>query len=531
MHEAIEPLQAIKDLGLGLILFSIGSVFEARHVRAVGVRVFKVVLGESGLTAVLVFIATFVAGMVVAREQGVGTVFSFALLLGLASMATAPAATMFTLSEYEAKGPVTDTILSVTGMNNVVCLVAFHIAFLVLGATGLLGVRDISGTRLVYELVLTIFGSVILGFALGLLVCLAHARLRLAETLLITFATLLVLGAGEHWLFARFGLSYNFLLTSLSMGAVFANVAIDPQRLEQAVRTMGYPILVGFFVIAGFELHLSELKSLGLIGIAYVASRFAGKVIGARLGLRWAGRAGEVHPWFGTALLCQAAVVIGLADFVRKEWTHEWAGPSFAATVLGSVVIFEMCGPLLVKWIAVRSGEVKVMTLLRHPNRAAGGDSIASITWRAFLRMLGMDPSRRTTDGVDLRVRHVMRTNIKCVPASAPFDEVLHMVEQSRYNHFPVIDEDGLLVGVIHFSDIRGLIYNPDLCDLVAAADLANPDTQAVAQDTPLTELLEIFQQGDVGSLPVVEESGEARVLGIVEQRDVLRALHQRQGS
>jgi CBS domain-containing protein len=41
-----------------------------------------------------------------------------------------------------------------------------------------------------------------------------------------------------------------------------------------------------------------------------------------------------------------------------------------------------------------------------------------------------------------------------------------------------------------------------------------------------LEEVLQAFQEGDLGSLPVVESSDSRSVVGIIEQRDLLRALH-----
>jgi len=119
-----------------------------------------------------------------------------------------------------------------------------------------------------------------------------------------------------------------------------------------------------------------------------------------------------------------------------------------------------------------------------------------------------------------------MRTNVACIAADADFDEVLHFLERSRFNHFPVVNGEQELVGVIHFSDVRGLIYDSFLSHLVTAADLANTDTRAVSADMPADEVMRIFQDGDVGSLPVVQSADSRNVVGIIEQRDLLRTLH-----
>lgn len=523
---AAAPLKAIKDLGLGIILFSIGGVFEARHLRLVGRRVARISFSEASLTFLLVFAGTTVAGFFVRGDVPIGIVFVFGLLLGFAAIETAPAATLFVLREYEAKGPVTDTILSLTGINNVICIVTFHVCFLVLAASGALGEVHLAPGGLWLGLALTVFGSVLLGFLLGFAFSIAHAKLPTSETVLILMATLIVLGAGEGWLLAHRGYSYNFLLMSLCMGAMFSNVAIDPQRLDESFRAMGRPVIVGFFVIGGYQLHIGEFLEIGAIGVVYVVCRLLGKLIGVRLGLKWLRADRELPSNLGMGLLCQAAIVLGLSDFVVANWPHPWAS-KFAAVSLGSVVLFEICGPLSIKWIATRAGEVKALTLLRRtgPTRT-GGVSTLALTWSALVRSLGLaDRPGRLRAGPPT-VRDIMRSNMKCIAASSTFNDVLHIVEESRFNHFPVVDEHDGLVGVVHFGQLREIVYDPALAALVTAVDLADPDAQAVTAGMPLAEAMRVFQAGDVGSLPVIESEDSRRVVGILEQRDLLRAVH-----
>jgi CBS domain-containing protein len=61
------------------------------------------------------------------------------------------------------------------------------------------------------------------------------------------------------------------------------------------------------------------------------------------------------------------------------------------------------------------------------------------------------------------------------------------------------------------------------------AVDLADPDSATVSVDVTLPDLLNIFTSQNVGVLPVVDQPGGTRVVGIVEQRDLLRALHRPQ--
>jgi CBS-domain-containing membrane protein len=69
-------------------------------------------------------------------------------------------------------------------------------------------------------------------------------------------------------------------------------------------------------------------------------------------------------------------------------------------------------------------------------------------------------------------------------------------------------------------------MYDPAASELVTAVDLADPVSLVVPMDMPLQELLEAFHTQNVAVLPVGDQSHSNRVVGLVEQRDLLRALH-----
>ncbi len=528
VSQAQALLAPVKELALGLILFSIGGIFDIRHVRSAGRGVVMAGAGNALVTGGLVFVGVAATGWWLSVTDSVPTLIAFSALLALAATSTAPAATLFTLREYEAKGPVTDTMLSVTGFNVALCLIGFHITFLLLAGLGALDEVDLTMSQAWGGMVLVVVGSIGLGGVLGFVLAVAHAKLRPIETVLILLAFLLMLASGQHWMLEHWGVSFSSLLAAMVLGTVFANTASDQDRLDSLMATIGPPLYVGFFGLAGFQLHFEDLWALGWIGVVYVLCRAVGKVLGTWLVIRATdGVGGPTGRWLGTGLLCQAAVVISLADFVQAHWQHEWAGPSFVTTILGSAVIFEILGPPLIKWLVVRCGEVKAVTLLRHGGATPSQNrSVIKLTGEALLRAFGLLKKPQTTDSQQqLQVRHLMRANVKCIPAAATFDEVLRLVEHSRYNHFPVTDDENRLVGVIHFKDLSDILYDPMLYQLVTAADLAITDPQAVVIDAPVQEAFAMFRDSDVASLPVVADEQSRTVVGIVEQRDLLRAL------
>ena len=182
LQYAAEPLDAIRDLALGLILFTIGGVFERSRIRAGGHGVLMVSVFESGLSFLFVMVGCFVVAVIAQNDVDIRDSFSLVLLLGLASIATAPAATLFVLQEYEAKGSITETILGLTGTNNVLCLILFYATFLILTSLGLVETTGPASQRIWVSLGVTIVGSLGLGVLCGTLISIVHGKLPLAET-------------------------------------------------------------------------------------------------------------------------------------------------------------------------------------------------------------------------------------------------------------------------------------------------------------------------------------------------------------
>lgn len=532
IHDVAHRLATIKSLALGLIMFSIGQVFEARHLQAVGRRVIRLSLCE--IACVVLLVAT---GCLVATRWSTGYLdgesIAFALLLAMVAAATAPAATLFVLNEYDAKGPTTDTMLTMTALNNVASIVLFHAAFLILATVGWVQRSSPHEHGILLNLASVTLGSAAIGVVLGLACSMLYAKLATREFIMLLVAVLMLIAFVNRLAMVHLNIPLNYLLICLFLGATFANTAADQHTLDDAMSLAAAPIYAAFFVLAGFELHLLELSALGLVGTAYVLLRTLGKSAGGYLGALWIRSPVEIRRYLGLGLLCQAGVAIGLADYANTHWatvTADGIGPhhfavKLKAIVLGSVVLFEIAGPLALKQVAVAGGEVKAITLLRRHRRPV---TTRASAWRATMdalrRALRVGRRASTTQGA-LTVRHIMRSNIRLLAASSSFDDVLHFVETSRFNDFPVVDGDNHYMGMVRFSDLRDILYDPHMRELVTASDLVAANVPAVDPDEPVDNLLGIFAEVDTAALPVVDSHESRRVIGLVEQRDLLRAV------
>ena len=344
-HENIAALGFLSDVALGLILFNIGSIFEASNFRHVGAGVVRITLWEATLAFALVCGTLLLTGLA----------WPLALLLGVVAMETAPATTLMVLNEYDAEGPLTDRLRALMALNNVYVLVMFGIVTAALTLTEATGQSWLyTGYRALHGLLWTTVGSVALGALLGLLMDLWAVRARESgEAMILSIGAVLIAVGASRWL------GVSPLIATLALGATVANASPQGDHLLRALGRVDPPLYAAFFVLAGAELVPASILGLGLTGMAYTLARAAGKIAGARIGMRGQDVPDTVRRELGYCLISSSSLAVGLTIQIRSGF------PEYAATVTGivlaAVVIFEIVGPLLTRRALLKTGEAKTM--------------------------------------------------------------------------------------------------------------------------------------------------------------------------
>lgn len=509
---ALEELGVLGELALALIMVNIGGQFRTDHLRRYRHRIAIFSAGEIGLTFLLVALSCFLVnqllmGITIGNLGLLQTSLSFGLLLGLIAIATAPAATLMVIREYEAAGPVTNTVLTLVGLNNLVSVLLF-----------ILIEQLLIGAATPAQLLTRMFGPLLVGGLFGFLMSVWGQRLEQGSEYKV-----LLLGSISACTALCLALHIDGLLASLALGMVLANSSPRWHRMLESLRQIDYPLYVAFFVLAGANLHIQTLGQIGLLGLVYVVARSVGKLFGAWCGARLGGFDLREQRYVGATLLAQAGVAIGLALNLAEDWPE--MGALVQTVVLGAVVVFELFGPLAVRYGLVHSGEVPLLSLLQKQAPLGSLEGLHSVVHH-FRHSLGLPDGHKLSDPGDILVRHIMRQNVETLRNDTGYHELLRLIAHSRYDRFPVIDQENRFVGMINYTEIRSLLFEPDLASLVVASDLVTSVHHAVFPEQSLREVLDLFhQQRDISFFPVVDPNQPTRLLGILSQNDVLSAF------
>ncbi len=335
----LESCTLLVNVALGFIAFSIGGEFKLSKIKKIGKSVFIITVFQALLTTLLVDI-----GLLIFFPPAV------AVCLGAIATATAPAATLMVIRQYNAKGPVTNILMPVVALDDAIGLIVFSVSLSIAKLT--LAVDGINYLHILLDPIKEIVLSLLIGAIIGAVLTFCLGFFHSRSNRLVSIISAVFIGTSVSSLF---GLSS--LLLCMAIGAVMSNFYRESEKMLDLTEHWTPAVLLLFFVISGAELDLSIIPTVGLLGILYLVLRSAGKYFGARLGASVVKESPNVRKYLGVALLPQAGVAIGMSQIVVKALPSEY-GSQIRAVVLCATLIYELFGPLLTKIVLKKAGEI-----------------------------------------------------------------------------------------------------------------------------------------------------------------------------
>lgn len=354
-----EKLSFITEIALAFVAISIGLELNISSLKKLGASIVLIIFTES----IGAFIA--VGSLVLLLTRDLPT----ALVFGAIAPASAPAGTVAIIREYRAKGPLTKALYAVVGFDDGLGIILFGFAAAI--ARSLLlaegGSSDVSVFTMLREPVIEIVGGVITGGLGSALFALMGRGLRQSRDIFLLLFSFVLMLTGICEVF-----HFSIILTNMIFGMIVINT--QPHSFTKSIHnelTNIMPLLfILFFTLAGANLHIGALPSLGLLGIVYTLGRTAGLIGGAKIGAI-AGRADtNIRKYLGLGILSQAGVAIGLSLIVKHEFSGLGAvgpdgvtsgqllGTMVITTITATCIFFEIIGPILTKFALSKAGEL-----------------------------------------------------------------------------------------------------------------------------------------------------------------------------
>ena len=319
----------------------------------------KQIIGITTIQSIGTFLFVSLVFAVVLAISGLPVYLAF--LFGGIALATAPAPALSIVNEYHTRGSVTDTLIPLAAIDDVIGVIVF---FSVISIVQGLGGGDARTS--VFSTIGMIVMPFIIGIDIGALAAQCIRRVRKSALCFAVFILFLLLSivaglAVDIMVFRSFRL--NYLLIGMAYSAAVVNLI--PEEQTEKILSLYNPLLNLSLVIVianlGMPLDYRLIAGAGVFTAVYILSRAAGKIGGAYLGGKITKAKPTVTKYLGLTLLPHSGVSLvftGIA-VTTLSVTDPASASVLSGTIVAAAIINEIIAVVVAKYAFKWAGEIQ----------------------------------------------------------------------------------------------------------------------------------------------------------------------------
>lgn len=282
-----------------------------------------------------------------------------AFMFGGIALATAPAPALSIVNEFKTKGPVTDTLLPVAAIDDVIAIIVFFTIITIVST--ILGTSSISPFMVVLMTILPFIIGIIVGFLTTLII----KKIKNPKFALLTMIGFLLVCVVSGLLFDKFvfgTFSINFLLVGMAFSATVANL-IKEEQLNDILKLYDPILAISFIVVIvnlGLGLDYNLILGAGLFTAIYIIARAIGKIGGSFVGGKLSKANPNITKYLGLTLLPHSGVSLVFTGIAVStlQGIDDNSALLLSGTIAAAAIINEIIAVILAKQGFKWAGEI-----------------------------------------------------------------------------------------------------------------------------------------------------------------------------
>lgn len=241
---------------------------------------------------------------------------------------------------------------------------------------------------------------------------------------------------------------------------------------------VGFLLLLLFFKV----IAMSVTTASGGIGGIFAPTLFVGAIGGYFLAF-------FMNLGFGLNLPTDNFALAGMAAMMAGVMHAPLLGIFLTAEITGG---YELFFPLI---IASLAAYITIMRFEPHSiytkRLAEAGQLVTLHKDKAVLHFM--------------QVAELIETDFEVLSPEASLGDLVQAISRSRRDLFPVVDQDGMLKGMVKMNDIRNLIFNQELYETVYVKDLMYMPEHYISPEDTMHVVAEKFESSGRFNLAVID--------------------------
>ena len=263
-------------------------------------------------------------------------------------------------------------------------------------------------------------------------------------------------------------------------------------------------ILVFLFLILMFKVYASSATNAGGgCGGIFAPSLFLGCIAGFIFA-----HASNYFP-FTMYLSEKNFALLGMAGIMSGVMHAPLTGVFLIAELTGGYALFL---PLMIVSI---SSYITIKMFLPHSiysmRLAQKGELLTHHKDRAVLTLLNTD--------------HILERDFMTVSPEMSLGDMVKVIAKSGRNTFPVVDEKGVLLGLVLLDNIRNIMFRPELYDRFHVYKFMVTAPAKIQEGTSMEQIMRMFDDTKAWNLPVVDCDG--RYIGFMSKSKIFNSYRE----
>ncbi len=249
-------------------------------------------------------------------------------------------------------------------------------------------------------------------------------------------------------------------------------------------RSDPYFLMIILVLILIFKVFaMSITTSSGGVGGIFAPTLFMGAIGGYLVSL-------SLNTFFGLHLSDANFALVGMGSLMAGVMHAPLLGIFLIAEITGG---YQLLVPLII------SSTVAYVTITRfEPHSiytkrlAEAGDLVTHHKDKAAMHFM--------------EVKELIETDFEVLTPELTLGQMTYHIARSKRDLFPVVDENGMMKGMVKMNDIRNLMFDQDLYDKITVSDLMYMPEFFISPNDPMDVVVEKFQSCKRYNLAVLDE-------------------------
>jgi Kef-type K+ transport system membrane component KefB len=336
-NEIVTSMSFVNDLAMGILAISLGAELHWATLKRYSKDLPPLVVGEIFLTVLMVSGLSYLFGLSI----------QISVILGVLAITVSPSGIVPVIQEYGGRGPLTQNLLAMVAIDNLIGIMLFGIALALFEG---FAQGAANGSGLILIVLTELIAAILIGVAAGYVIVHFLKKKIGNSQFLVILLGMILLNVG---IAIQFHLSA--MLINIVTGIVITNLRNRSMTLSATIERVQLPIIIIYMTLAGARINLAVAAALALSGGAYIFGRFTGKVLGSYLLSGLTDLTKNVRRNIGLGLTPQAGITVGLSILAEQKIPE--AQGIITGIVLTGVVFFQVIGPILVAKALINTGE------------------------------------------------------------------------------------------------------------------------------------------------------------------------------